>query len=191
MDGESLEVVDEVKLLGMVITSDLKWSKNTESMCKAGYSRLWMLRRLKAQGADIANLKDAYEKQVRSVLEFGTPVFTAGLTGDDVNDIERVQRTAATIMLGDNYTNYSDALQTLCLQPLKDRRLDTCMNFAQKAMKTDKFSNWFKKSEVRNKEKDRNCKEIEIETFLKPVKSRTKRFRKSPIPFLTKLLNQC
>ena len=152
LDGESLEVVDEMKLLGMVITSDLKWAKNTESMCKAGYSRLWMLRRLKAQGADVSSLKDVYEKQVRSVLDFGTPVFTAGLTGDDVNDIERVQRTAATIMLGDNYTNYSDALQTLCLQPLKDRRLDMCMNFAQKALKNDKFSNWFKKSEVRNKE---------------------------------------
>ena len=132
-----------------------------------------------------------YEKQVRSVLEFGTPVFTAGLTGDDVNDIERVQRIAATIMLGDNYTNYSDALQTLCLQPLKDRRLDMCMNFAQKALKNDKFSNWFKKSKIKNKEKDRNCKDVLIETFLKPVKSRIKRYRKSLIPFLTNLLDQC
>ena len=72
-----------------------------------------MIRRFKAQGADLANLKDVYENKVRSVLEFGSHMFTAGLTGDDVNDIERVRRTAATIMLGDHYTNYSDTLQTL------------------------------------------------------------------------------
>ena len=94
-------------------------------------------------------------------------------------------------MLGDYYTKYRDALQTLCLQPLKDRRLDICTNFAKKAMKNAKFSSWFKISEVRNTEKDRNCKEVVIEPLFKPVKSRTKRYRKSPIPFLTNLLNQC
>ena len=70
-----------------------------------------MLRRLKALGADKDDLKEVYEKQVRSILEFGIPVFTAGLTVDDSNNIERVQRTAAYIILDEDYTSYGDALQ--------------------------------------------------------------------------------
>ena len=34
LDGNSLEVVEEMPLLGLVLTSDLKWSRNTENMCK-------------------------------------------------------------------------------------------------------------------------------------------------------------
>ena len=112
-----------MRLLGVIITSDLKWSKNTENICKNAYRRLWMLQRLKALGADVFDLKEVYEKQVRSVLEFGTPVFTSGLTCEDENNIERVQRTAASIILGAHYTSYSEALQILCLQTLKVRRL--------------------------------------------------------------------
>ena len=131
-----------------------------------------------------------YEKQVRSILEFGTPVFTAGLTVDDSNNIERVQRTAALIMLDEDYTSYGDALTVLDLKPLWERRLDICTNFAQKAIKSEKFSNWFTVNVVKETKNDRKCKEIVIEPTLKPVTSRTKRYRKSPISYLTNLLNQ-
>ena len=63
-----------------------------------------MIRRLKALGADVFDLNDVYEKQVRSVLEFGSPFFSAGLTGDDSNTMERVQ-TAANGGEGENYTS--------------------------------------------------------------------------------------
>ena len=39
IDDQSLDVVDEVKLLGLVITIDLKWTTNTESICNKGYRR--------------------------------------------------------------------------------------------------------------------------------------------------------
>ena len=190
IDEQSLDVVDEVKLLGLVITSDLKWTKNTESICNKGYSRLWMLRRLKALGADKDDLKEVYEKQVRSILEFGTPVFTAGLTVDDSNNIERVQRTAAYIILDEDYSSYGDALAGLDLEPLWERRIGICTNFAQKAIKSEKFSNWFTVNEVKETKNDRKCKEIVIEPTLKQITSRTKRYKKSPIPYLTNQLNQ-
>ena len=150
-----------------------------------------MLRRLKALGADVFDLKEVYEKQVRSVLEFGTPVFTSGLTCEDENNIERVQRTVASIILGVYYTSYSEALQILCLQTLKVRRLETCTKFAKKSFYSGKFSSWFQKSELKNNENDRLCKEMPEITFLKTVKTRTKRYKKSPIPYLTNLINQC
>ena len=44
---DELEVVNSIKILGTIITSDLKWKANTEYMIKRGYSKLWVLRRLK------------------------------------------------------------------------------------------------------------------------------------------------
>ena len=150
---------------------------------------MWMLMRLKAQGADIFDLKDIYEKQIRSVLEFGAPVFTSGLSCEDETNIERVQKTAAHVILDKNYTGYKDALEVLDLDSLKERRLQICTTFALKAYKHPKFSSWFVKDEKNENIKERNCKpEIEVQ-LLKPVEFRTKRYRKSPIPFLTNLIN--
>ena len=189
LDGNSLEVVEEMPLLGLVLTSDLKWSRNTENMCKKAYNKKWLLRRLKAQGADTCDLKDIFEKQIRSVLEFGTPVYTAGLTNEDKNNIERVQRTAAHVILGVNYTDYKSALDYLSLDTLEKRRIGICTNFAKKAVKHPKFSSWFVKSSQNSGIKERQCKPVVEEPYLKPVKHRTKRYRKSPIPFLTNLIN--
>ena len=50
-DGELAEVVEEFKLLGVFITSDLKWHKNTKYITTKGFHRLWMLRRIKHLGA--------------------------------------------------------------------------------------------------------------------------------------------
>ena len=83
LDGVELQVVDELRLLGLVVTSDLKWKQNTESICKRAYGRMWMLRRLKILGADKDDLKEVYVKQIRSIVEFGTAVFTAGLTVEE------------------------------------------------------------------------------------------------------------
>ena len=78
--GEYLEVVENFKLLCVVVRSDLKWHDNTNHICKKGYLRLWILRRLKKLGASKHELLDVYYKQVRSVLELAVPVWQPGLT---------------------------------------------------------------------------------------------------------------
>ena len=83
-----------------------------------------------------------------------------------------------------------DALAVLDLEPLWERRKDICTNFAKRAIKCERFSNWFTVNELKETKNDRKCKEIVIEPTLKPVTCRTKRYRKSPIPYLTNLLNQ-
>ena len=50
------------KLLGGIFISDLKWYENTQLICKKGYERLWMLRRLKKLGA-IISLTNYFSKQ--------------------------------------------------------------------------------------------------------------------------------
>ena len=56
--------------------------------------------------------------------------------------------------------------------------LVSSVNFAKKAQQHDKFKNWFVETE-----------EPRLTKF-KPVPYRTKRYMKSPIPYLTNLLNE-
>ena len=56
IEGNEIETVEETKLLGLVLTSDLKFDKNTEYIVKKAYKRIWILRRLKNLGATIEQL---------------------------------------------------------------------------------------------------------------------------------------
>ena len=69
-----------------------------------------MLRRLKILGADNDDLKEVYEKHTRSIVEFGTPVVAACLTVEEKMDIERIQRTATYIILGQEFSSYQGPL---------------------------------------------------------------------------------
>ena len=171
-----------MRVLGLIVRSDLKWSTNTENMVLKGYKRLWMLRRLKKLGANYEELLDVYIKQVRSVLELAVPAWNGALTQGDVKDIERVQKTALHIMLGGNYNEYRSALDTVGLESLAARREKLSLKFAKKSVKHPKHTKWFipNKATVNTRqEKDKFC----------PVYAKHKRFLTSAISYLTKLLN--
>ena len=180
---ETLEVVEEIKLLGLVIRSDLSWKTNTSKMCQKAFSRIWMLRRLKGLGADQEDLLDTYKQQILSVIEFAAPVWTPGLTQCQANKIERVQKTAVRVILGDTYISYKRGLAKLKLSTLTERRQKLCVNFTKKAINHPRFKTWFcnndaKKIHTRSK----------MSTY-KSVQSRTRRYQKSPIPYLTEMAN--
>ena len=71
-----LEVVESSKLLGVIIRSDMKWCDNVDYMCKKGYMKLWILR------------------------------WHPGITQKESGQIERVQKCALHIILGDDYQNH-------------------------------------------------------------------------------------
>ena len=143
MGGEYLEVVEKFKLLGVIMRSDMKWYDNTEYICQKGYSRLWMIRRLKGLGASTSELLDVYQKQVRSVLELAVPVWQPALTQHETKQIERVQRCALYIILGEEYTHYDQALTILDCDNLNERRVKLCDKFAKKALKSPRYEHWF------------------------------------------------
>ena len=78
---------------------------------------------------------DIYVKQIRSVLEFGTPVWNSGLTKQEVEDIERVQKSFLRIILGPAYNSYENALKVTELDKLETRRTSLCIAFATKCAK--------------------------------------------------------
>ena len=188
--GEMLEVVEEVRLLGVIVRSDLKWHSNTKMLCEKGYKRLWMLRNLKKLGASKPALVDVYYKQCRSVLELAVPAWAPGLTKIEVNQLERIQKSACAIILGDSYRSYKSALQKLEMETLESRRKEICLTFGKKALKSEKFNHWFSPNEESEPLNRTRCDKTKTFHKLKSVQCRTQRYEKSTIPYLTNLLNQ-
>ena len=74
VSGVPIELVEQTKLLGVVLSSDLSWTANSDYIVEKCNKKIWMLRRLKKLGASYDDLLDVYFKQIRSVLEFAAPV---------------------------------------------------------------------------------------------------------------------
>ena len=61
--NKQLEVLEETRLLGVTLRSDLRWSSKTEYIVKRAYNKLWVVWRLKNLGANQGELVDVYSKQ--------------------------------------------------------------------------------------------------------------------------------
>ena len=85
-----LEVVEEVKILGVIIRNDLSWGPNTDYMVQKANRKLWYLRRLSKLGASTDDLLGVYTK-VRCHLEFAVAWYPS-LTGKNRLKIDRVQK---------------------------------------------------------------------------------------------------
>ena len=182
--NQVLEVVDQYKLVGVMISSNLKWDENTHYITKKAYSRLWMIRRLKNLGLNKTSLVQVFTMQIRSVLEYGAVVWHPMLTDQNSKAIERVQKSALAIILGPNYLCYENALSQTGLERLDVRRKQLCLTFAKKTLKHPLHSNWFKGLPENEHINTRS----EKPRFL-PVQARTQRLLRSPVAYLTKLLN--
>ena len=130
-------------------------------------------------------LLDVYEKQVRCIVEFACPVWTGGITQGEVLQIERVQKAAFAVILGNEYKSYECALANLGRSSLVDRRLEISTKFAKKCRTNPRFSHWFSAATHRTNINTRSKK-----SQLAPVCARTKSFEKSPLAYLTNLLRE-
>ena len=68
LKGEKLEIVEESKLLGTIITSDLKWKRNTEEIVKNANKRMRILHAAAKYTSKISDLKTIYNMFIRSKL---------------------------------------------------------------------------------------------------------------------------
>ena len=152
-EDKLIEVVEESKLLGIMIRTDLSWKSNTSALVAKGYKRIWMLRNLKRFGAQDHQLIEVYIQQVRSILEMACPVWTGGLTLQEIKSLERVQKTAVAVIRGAHHTTYTEGLAQLNLETLKVRRENLNLKFALKSFKHPKFNKWFKIDEKHNNKK--------------------------------------
>ena len=98
--------------------------------------------------------------------------------------LEQLQRRACRIVLGRNFTSYSEALGVCDLDSLYDRRVDHCLRFAEGLTNSSRTTDLL--PPVRSAVHGRNLRNADKLTQLF---ARTARFQGSPIPFFINLLN--
>ena len=183
LEGEILETVEETKLLGTIVSNDLKWEKNTDNIVKKANKRMELLRKISSFGASWDELKNIYLLYIRSLLEQSCTVWYSGLTEESSQDLERIQKTALKIIMQEKYVSYENALSKLDLENLVDRRESLCLQFAKKCLRNDKMKDLFRENNKVHNMKTR------FEEFYKIDHARTGRLMNSPIIYMQRLLN--
>ena len=119
----------------------------------------------------------------KSGLEFGAVVWHSGLTKSQKCDLERIQKIALKIVLGNEYQSYAHALATFSLQNLDERRVAICTKFAIKLYCSDRRRQFF---DLANNDSRTRSKKL----LVKEKQTRTKRCSLAPHIFLARLVNE-
>ena len=178
------ENVQEIKLLGVILTSDLRWDKNIDYLVKDANRRMLMLHAASKFTSDKNVLKLIYYSRIRCKLDQSAVVWNGSLTKKNISDLERVQKSAVRIICGKNYESYSDTLSELGMKRLSERRKILCLKFAKKSLKVENFGHLFP---VNSKSHGMNTRKSD---FYKVSKSYSKRHLQSAIPSMQRQLNR-
>ena len=182
LNNSLLDIIDQTRLLGTVVSTDMTWHSNTQYIIQRGYQRMSMLRKLYEFDIPKADLVMIYNMYIRSVLEYNSNVWFSSITNEDRDDIERVQRVACKIILKEEYNGYNQALETLNLQNLSDRRQVLAKRFALKCVKSEKFTNLFPENQNNNDLRSGDKYKVNF--------ARGGRLQTSAIPAMQKILNR-
>ena len=113
---------------------------------KKAYKRMELLRKASHFTVSKLDKKIIYTLYIRSVLEQSCVVWHSSLTEENSNDLERVQKAAVKIILGNQYKNdYENALERADLETLKERRIKLCKKIAKKCLENEKTQDIFEK----------------------------------------------
>ena len=143
MENEDIDVVKETKLLGVMVNDVLSWDTNTSYLVKRAGSRMMLLHKLVDFGIhhghdDLVNI---YVFYVRFILEQSWQVWHSSLSQENLYDLERVQKNALQIILQEEYTSYSNALNKTGLSTL----FEICKILPQKCRNEGNVSNEYHK----------------------------------------------
>ena len=117
------------------------------------------------------------------MLEQSCVVWHSSLTEENKQDLERVQKSAVKIMLGNKYKDYENALVLVDLENLSERRENLCSKFAKKCLQNEKTDNLFPLNKHTHNMKSRMTEKFKVKF------AHTERLKKSSIPYMQRLLN--
>ena len=98
INDKEIEVVSSAKLLGVVVSDNLKWNAHVESICKKAATRLYFLKQLKRAKVPPKDMLLFYTTCIRPVLEYACPVFHNSLPQYLSNEMESLQKRSLRII---------------------------------------------------------------------------------------------
>ena len=179
--NSNLEVIYQLKLVGVVLTSDMTWTAPVNYTVSRVNRVLWQLVRFKQLGASQEKLKTFYVLKIRSILMFAAVCFHSSLTSELSQKLELQQKRSLAVILGSQYRSYSHALSLTCLPRLDTLRSEACLKWANKAQKDPLHKDLFPVNQ--------STVDTQFKKEFKEYKCKTERFYKSTIPSMIRSLN--
>ena len=183
--GVPLNFVSEAKVLGVWLQNDLRWDKNINEISKKANQKLYMLRLLKRFGFNDVELITIYKSYVRPAVEYADVTWSSSITAAQEKTLEHLQKRACRTILAQRYTSYADAMQLCGLESLADRRVKHCLSLAEGLAKSERTYDLL--PPTRRESHARNLRNAHHYSHLR---TRTSRFKNSPIPYFISLLNK-
>ncbi|RMX61298.1 hypothetical protein pdam_00023565, partial [Pocillopora damicornis] len=131
INGKAIEVVSTVKLLGLNISSDLRWNCHVVEISKKVASQLYFLKQLKRANIPTKVLLIFYRTCIHPVMEYTCPVFHNTLPASDALNQANLETLSQAGSLSQAKLFYSitcnsdhklDALNQANLETLSQRR---------------------------------------------------------------------
>jgi hypothetical protein len=162
--GDTIETKNEYKYLGLTISDNLTWEKNSDAIRKKAMKKLYCLRILKKFNLSTNLLELFYNSIIASTLTFGITIWGAGISKESERKLDKIRKTA-TKVIGSN-------LKTLC-----GIHTSRTLRLANKILKDDThpLSSHFELLPSRRR--------------YRTPRTRTNRLKQSFIPCAIKLLN--
>jgi hypothetical protein len=127
MNDSDIERVKSTKLLGVIINNTLTWNDHVDYICNKASKRLYFLRLLRRANIIPLDIVQVYCSTIRSLLEYACEVWHPGLSKQQCNKIEMIQKRALKVVFPE--LSYSEALLKTNIPTLSDRRRERCETF--------------------------------------------------------------
>ena len=116
MNGNLLENSNSEKYLGLHISNDLSWDKHIDVLVKDAYKKLGVISRIFGQCGKYVKSR-LYNQLILPKLDYCCSVWSPHLKGLQYI-LEKVQKRATQIVIGNYHDNYCTLLKTLNWLPL-------------------------------------------------------------------------
>ena len=156
LKGNNIEVVDNMKILGTIINTRLSWDENCSAIISKVNGRMQLIRELQNFGSSREEMVHFWTIFCRSVLEQSCVVWGTSLTKENINDLERTQKTFCKLVLREKYKTYENALLQLNLESLEIRRQELILRFAKNGIKKNTLNDLFPASNKKHPMDKRN-----------------------------------
>ena len=99
LKGSNVEVVDQMKILGTIVTDKLSWDNNCSQLIRKVNSRMQLLRGVQSFGASHEEMVHLWILFCRSILEQSCVVWGTSLSQENIANLERTQKTFTKLVL--------------------------------------------------------------------------------------------
>ena len=143
LNNNDIVSVDRIKLLGVIITNDLRWRENTAEIINKVNKKFYQLCKLKQFGVSQEERLKTWKMLIRPITEYAAPLWNPGLLECDKRLLENLQKKALGIIFGTTYidhkryykikgrpVSYEVALNACDLPSLTERRENLTIKFA-------------------------------------------------------------